>query len=183
MAINGQSKKVADAEKKMPANEASAPVIGGTTNDGKQEIKKKYWRINSANGAGLLEFFPIFLINQETQEVECRNLELKFTDANNKEHTFVFDWLNIYMFVYYTANEELRQQLATRYERKVNYIPYNITVTVSPEEKASGIARRRVELPVDEVTMMVAREEAWRMLMKNKNHWNDPQFFRYKKKH
>lgn len=185
MATNGPSKRVLQGEKQSKANEAAAPVVGGTTNDGKQEVKKKYWRIDSANDAGLLEFFPIFVINAENNEVECRNLEMKFTDKAGKEHTFLFDWLNIYMFVYYTANEELRQQLATRYERKINYIPYNITVgPLSPEEKASGIAKRRVELPVDEVTMMIAREEAWNILMANKGHWKDPQFFRYKgKKH
>ena len=176
-----KSKKVEAAEARLSEQASAAPVVGGKTNDGKDTGKKKYWHINDAKGGHTLEFFPVFMVNPENGEVECRNLEMQFTDKDGKKHEMLFDWMNIYMFVYFTANEELRQQLATRYERKVNYIPYDVKIPVTEADYKAGSLTRRVELPVDELTMAIAREEAWNILMKNQNHWNDPQYFRYKK--
>lgn len=141
--------------------------------------ERKFWKIKSAEG-NELKFFPIFIVNDETKEVECRVLEITFEDRG-KERKFTFDWLNIFMFVYYTANEELRQQLASRYERKVNYIPYELTIPVTPEDARMGNVKRRVELPIDEVTMAIAREEAWKIFLRNKDKVGDPRAFIYKK--
>ncbi len=176
-----KSETVKKAEARLDEQASSAPVIGGTTSTGETKVQKKYWSINDAKSGHKLEFFPNFLVNPENGEIECRNLEMVFTDAEGKKHEMLFDWMNIYMFVYFTANEELRQQLATRYERKVNFIPYDVKIPVTKADFEAGSLTRRVELPVDELTMAVAREEAWKILMKNKNHWDDPSFFRYKK--
>jgi hypothetical protein len=140
--------------------------------------ERKFWKVTGAGGT--LKFYPVFMINEETKEVECRTLEMTF-ETDHKEHKFVFDWLNIFMFIYYTANEELRQQLASRYERKVNYIPYELTIPVTPEDARVGNVKRRVELPIDELTMAVAREEAWKIFLRNKDKVGDPRAFIYKK--
>lgn len=185
MGTNGSNKKsdaVKRAESSFKENASSALLVGGSTSSGEKKIEKKFWNIKSAKNGYVLEFFPIFVINEETKEPECRNLEMKFTDDKGRTHEMLFDWMNIYMFCYFTANEELRQQLATRYERKVNFIPYDVKIPVTAADFKAGSLTRRVELPVDELTMAVAREEAWKILLKNKDHWNDPQYFRYKKK-
>lgn len=111
----------------------------------------------------MLEFFPIFEVNPDNNEVEARYLELRFFE-DGKPKTMTFDWLNVYLFVYYTANEELRQNLALRYERKTNYIPYDVSFKITPEERDAGMVKRRIELPVDELAMAVARNEAYMML-------------------
>jgi hypothetical protein len=158
------------------------------TKDPNKKVKakteqRKYWQITSADDSRKkLEFFPLFVVNDETKEVECRNLDIRYTDERGKQHTMLFDWLNIFMFVYYTANEELRQQLASRYERKVNYVPYELTIPVTPEDAKVGNVKRRVELPIDELTMAIAREEAWKIFLRNKGKIGDPRAFTYKKK-
>lgn len=139
---------------------------------------KKYWSIGSKEGKKL-EFFPIFEINQDTGDSEARYIELRFEDEKGDKKTFTFNWLDIYMFIYFTANEELRRNLAMRYERKVNYIPYDVTVQCTPEEKTTGIAKRRIELPVDELTMAIARNEAYKMLLTSRG--KSPKDFTYQK--
>jgi len=128
---------------------------------------KKYWGIHSKEGTKL-EFLPVFEPNKETGDIEARFVEMKFTDTDGKEQKLTFNWLDIYMFMYFTCNEELRKNLAARYERQVNYIPYDVTVQCTPEEKESGIAKRRIQLPVDELTMAIARNEAHKLMMMSK---------------
>ena len=147
-------------------------------NNGKSKIEKKHWGITSKEGVRL-NFLPIFETNEETGEVETRYLKLSFKDDKGKDTELTFNWLDIYMFVYFASNEELRQNLAARYEREVKYIPYDVTIQISPEEKAEGTAKRRVELPVDELTMAIARNEAYKMLMRSKI--KDPRAFLYNK--
>lgn len=141
---------------------------------GETSIKKKYWRVGAKDGKKL-EFFPIFEVNGETGDTEARYVEI-LTDG---KYSVVMNWLDLFMFVYFVANEELRRNLAARYERNVNMIPYDVTIKVSPEEAKSGIAKRRVELPVDELTMAIARNEAWKMFLGQKS--KDPRSFQYKK--
>lgn len=143
---------------------------------------KKYWRIVSKEGTKL-EFFPIFEVSPDgDKQVEARFLEMRFEDQNGDYKTFTFDWLNMYMFMYYTANEELRKNLAIKYERKVNMIPYDVTFKISEDEKQMGIAKRRIELPVGELEMAIARDEAMRLLFISKNIGGipDPKQFMYK---
>lgn len=142
--------------------------------------KKKYWGIRSKEGKKL-DFFPIFEQNEESGEVETKFLQLKFQNEKGQEETLTFNWLDIYMFIYFACNEELRQNLAARYERKINYVPYDVTIKLSDEEKASGMAQRRVELPVDELTMAIARNEAYKLWMRSKVK-HDPRAFLYQQK-
>lgn len=144
-----------------------------TSGSGASTASKKAWRINSLNDAGKLQFETVFEPNEETGEIEARYLGLRFIDEKGKEKFMKFNWLDIYMFTYFTCNEELRRNLAARYERTVNYIPYDVTIQLSPEEKATGIAKRRVQLQVDELQMAIARNEAYKMLMRTK----DPRAF------
>lgn len=162
MQQNSEDARLA-GDAKMDAKTASK---GGTS------IQKKQWRIASKEG-GKLEFYPIFEVNEESGDVEARWLQLKFLDDRGKEKVMTFNWLDIYMFVYFACNEELRRNLAARYERNVNYIPYDVTINLSDEEKALGVVKRRVELPVDELQMAIARNEAFKMLMRTK----DPRAF------
>lgn len=158
----------ADAKKAGEAKTTAKDTAGSGSG-----VKKKQWRLASLNGEGKLDFFPLFEMSKDTGELETRFLELRFLDERGKEKTMRFNWLDIYMFVYFTCNEELRRNLAARYERNVSYIPYDITLQLSDEEKATGIAKRRVELPVDELQMAIARNEAFKLLMRTK----DPRAF------
>lgn len=146
----------------------------------KQGTSKKYWRVGDINGGGQVEFLPVFKANEETGDIETRYVEIRSRNKKGDEHTITLNWLDLYMFVYFACNEELRQQLAQRYEREVKMIPYDVTIKVSDEEKATGIAKRRVELPVDELTMAIARNEAWKLFMLNKS--KSPKDFLYRKK-
>lgn len=152
------------------ANNSNKPetkkVSGGKTKT------KKAWGIHSFEGTRL-DFLPVFEVNADSKEVETRYLKLHFS-KEGKEYEFTFNWLDIYMFVYFVCNEELRQQLASRYERKINYIPYDVTIKVTETEKEEGVVKRRIELPVDELQMAIARNEAFLMLKKAKM---DPQEF------
>lgn len=136
----------------------------------KTGFAKKAWRIHSKEG-GSLSFNPIFEPNPENGEIEATKIGLKFEseDARGNRTTkeMTFNWLDIYMFIYFTCNEELRLQLANRYDRNVSMIPYDVTITPTPDEMAARLIRRRVELPVDELVMAIARNEAFKMVMKN----------------
>lgn len=138
---------------------------------------KKYWKIRSHEGH-TLEFFPVFEANEETGDVEARHIELRFRDEKGRERTLTFNYLDIYMFMYFTANEELRQNLMARHERISNYIPYDVSIKLNDQEKSQGIANRRIELPIDELVMAIARNEAWKLWIKS-NAKNDPRAFRY----
>lgn len=139
---------------------------------------KKHWAIRSKDGHKL-EFFPIFEANEDG-EVQCTHIQLRFTDEKGNERTMLFNYLDIYMFMYFTANEELRRNLAARHERLTNYIPYDVQIKISDDEKARGIANRRIELPVDEITMAIARNEAWKLWIKSQYKGN-PKEFLYRK--
>lgn len=152
-----------------------ATVTGKTTKETRR------WRINSLNGVSV-EFYPVFEVNEENEQVECRHIQMRFIDKKgNVMQELVFNYLDIYMFIFFISNEELRQGLAARHERKTNYIPYDVQIHVSDDEKASGIARRRIELPVDELTMAIARNEAFKLWFKSQEK-NKPGAFLYKNK-
>lgn len=134
----------------------------------KKQVKKQ-WTLKSKEG-NKLEFFPVFGVSEESGEVETQFLQIKSRE-NGKDKTMTFNWMDIYMFVYFVCNEELRQALAQRYERKINYIPYDVTLRLTDEEVQKKLAHRRVELEVDELTMAIARNEAMKLLHREK----DPQ--------
>lgn len=129
---------------------------------------KKGWNIGSKEGEKIT-FIPMFEVvekpddtSQVAGDVECTYVQVIKEGKNGKE-TMTFNYLDIYMFMYFTASEELRQNLAQRYERNVSMIPYEVEFTLDPKEKETGKAKRRIELPVDEITMAVARNEAYKM--------------------
>lgn len=137
---------------------------------------KKRWKLRSINDKTEVEFYPVFELTQSEdgkttfdvasmadKDVECTRIEVSIPDGKGGRKELVFNYLDLFMFVYFCANEELRQQLQMRYERQVNYIPYNVTFNLDAEEKQSGTARRRIELPIDELTMAIARDEAMRI--------------------
>jgi len=157
-------------------------MLSGSEKDklNKGGVAKKQWRIKSREGE-LLEFFPIFEA-KEDGNVEATAIQFRFKDEKGRDKTMTFNYLDIYMFMYFTANEELRQSLAGRHERMTNYIPYDVQIKLSPEEKAQGFANRRVELPIDELTMAIARNEAWKLWFRSQAK-GDPRAFLFKKSH
>ena len=123
----------------------------------------KKWVIKSAEG-DRVEFYPKFDVSPDGQDVECKEIEIKIKD---KKYTFNF--INLFQFIYFISNEELRRGLALRMQRRVNRIPYDVTFKLSKEEIQDGMVKRRVELPVDELTMAIARNEAWKIMPIIKN--------------
>ena len=128
--------------------------------------ERKFWKL------GPISFAPIFEVIMEAdgitrKDVECKQVQIRFQDPETgKEHDVLIDFINLFQFVYFVANEELRRQLLLRHERKINYIPYEVTFKLDPEEVKAGMAKRRIELPVDEISVAMARAEANRILQK-----------------
>lgn len=125
-------------------------------------MKKGTWKIKSAQG-DVFEFLPVFEVkeadNNGPGEVECKEIRVKVKDKD-----YSFNFTNLYQFIYFVANEELRQGLLQRITRKVFNLPYEVTFRLTDEEVRNKMAKRRIELPVDEVTMAIARNEAWKMM-------------------
>lgn len=155
-----------------------------------EKIEKKRHRIPSQDGKGILELFPIFQIVEKPEDVsqlsgdtECRWVEVKMVDEKGKEVKLTVNYLDLYMFAYFVASEEVRQSLAARYERNVKMVPYDVSFTLDKEEMAKGTAQRRIEVPVDEITWHIARQEAWQMLSKDiKNNNLNPKNYVKRKK-
>jgi hypothetical protein len=122
----------------------------------------KKWKLKSGEGK-VVEFYPIFEVTKDGQDAECKVIKIKIDD---KEYTLNF--VNIFQFIYFICNEELRQGLALRYQRRVNYIPYDVNFKLDEEEIKKGWAKRRINLPIDELSMAVARNEGWKYWIKNK---------------
>jgi hypothetical protein len=135
-----------------------------------KEVKreKRHWDVRSVDGKTEISLNPVFYISApengdvdvEQKEIECRFIEIEIKHEGKVVHSFTMNYLDYFMFAYMTANEELRQQLQMRYERKAGSIPYEVTFSLSPEEKTSGVAKRLITLTVDEITMAIARSEA-----------------------
>lgn len=142
----------------------------------KNKIQQKHWSVRTVNGNKNIHFLPIFeideaavkramdsgAVNINDKEVECRYVELDVGDGK----ILRFNFLDLFGFIYHCANEELRQQLSLRYERQLNYIPYDVDFKLSGQERQDGKARRRIQLPVDEISMAYAKSLADKHLMK-----------------
>lgn len=133
------------------------------------DIEKKKWKVRTSDNSREISFFPVFEVNKlapgETKiagnkEVECKFIDVEMNDNEGRKVEMRLGFQELYMFIYYCANEELRQQLMLRYERHITNIPYEVSFTIDEEEKAKGIAKRLITLPVDEITMAIARSEA-----------------------
>ena len=101
----------------------------------------------------------IFETSEDGQDIECKAIQMKHEGKN-----YTFNFMNLFQFMYFISNEELRQGLAMRYQRRANRIPYEVTFKLSPEEITRGMCKRRIELTVDELAMAIARNEAWKLM-------------------
>jgi hypothetical protein len=122
-----------------------------------KETKK--WTLKDLNKREAFEFFPEFIVNPEDEKVECRYINLKVDGKDYK-----FNYLDLYMFIYFCGNEALRQELAAREERKVEYIPYQVEFLLKPDEIANPkeMIKRKIELPVSQLEMYIATQTALR---------------------
>lgn len=131
-------------------------------------VETKKWRVKGSDGIEIA-FSPVFVTQdleggQETivtnKEVECKFVHMDFTDREGKNIQFDIGFQELFMFIYYCANEELRQQLLFRQEKHISDIPYEVTFKLDDKEVQSRMAKRLIRLPVDEITMAIARSEA-----------------------
>ena len=107
-------------------------------NSSHKETKK--WEIKDIAHRERFEFFPESVVTEQTDGVD---VEPRFVHVKIGEKTYTFNWLDLYMFVYFCSTDSMRQKLAIIAERKVEYIPYELSFVLSPEEKRSGTAHRR----------------------------------------
>ena len=134
--------------------------------------RTKKWSVTELLQKRKVDFLPIWQEKEEQnldglenpaeaeKETECAFIELTVKDEEGKETKLKFNYLDLYGFIYIIGNEELRRQLALRYEREIVYMPYEVTFRIDEEEKKAGLAKRRIELPVDEVAMAMVRAKA-----------------------
>jgi hypothetical protein len=143
----------------------------------KSEIETKKWKVRTADQTKEISFLPTFEVTAMDKDeikigtnknVECKFVDIEMSDADKPDGTLSMrmNFLDLYMFVYFIANEELRQSLQMRYERKVTEIPYEVTFKLDPEEQQRGLVKRLITLGVDEIAMAIARSEA--QLLKGK---------------
>jgi hypothetical protein len=128
----------------------------------------KTWRIKGSDGVEII-FRPIFVVKSMAEgqtksstnmEVECTMMNVKMKDPDGKETTWDIPFQEIYMFIYFCCNEEKRQQLQLQIMRQITEIPYEVTFKLDRGEMDSGMAKRLIKVPVDEITMSIARSEA-----------------------
>lgn len=137
-----------------------------------EKNKKTEWSVTDLISKLKVVFKPIWQEKEEqnvdglenpteaTRETECAFIEVTVKDEEGKERLMKFNYLDLYGFIYFIGNEELRRQLALRYERDIVYLPYEVTFRIDEEEKKAGVAKRRIELPIDEVAMAMVRAKA-----------------------
>lgn len=145
------------------------------------EIKKdKSWRLLASDGVEIA-FTPVFVVNEmnagETKiatnkDVECAMIHCEMKNAKGEETKMDMGFQELYMFVYFCANEELRQGLQLRMERQVTEIPYEVTFKLNKSESKAGMAKRLIKVPVDEITMAIVRSEA--QLLSGKANLSNP---------
>ena len=115
---------------------------------------KKKWTTKTIEDKKV-DFFPMFEVDWKTQDVNCQKLMMRI---DGSDYTFNYD---LFLMLCYTiANEEQRKRFANIEMRGVSEIPYDVTFKISKEEKEKGIAKRRITLPVDELIINLASQEA-----------------------
>ncbi len=135
---------------------------------GKKSEERKAWRVKDLEGKQIA-FFPLFetfdveegkTVIAGNDEVECRYVDIVLKDKDNKEVSFKIGFQELFMFVYFAANEEIRQNLLLRQKKQITYIPYEVSFQLSKAEQQAGMAKRLIKLPVDEIAMAQVRAEA-----------------------
>lgn len=130
---------------------------------GKKEKVKKNWKLQSKDGA-VFSFFPVFEYSKENDFVDCELVEVEIENKDGTTAKHTFHYLELYLFIYFCANESIKRTLEMRYERKIKHIPYDVSFKLTKEEMDSGIAKRRIELQMDEVQWFIAKQEAMEMI-------------------
>lgn len=135
----------------------------------KEANETKHWEVRDFSGK-TITFFPVFTIQDfeagkitvaTDKEVECKEVKIRISDEKTgKDQDFNLGFQELFMFVYYCANEEIRRALQLKQERKITNIPYEVTFKLSKDEIQAGMAKRLISLPVDEITMAIARSSA-----------------------
>ena len=123
-------------------------------------IKKK-WTIKTLENKKFY-FYPIFLTNAQG-ETKCERVIIK-----EGENEYTFNYLDLLMFSYFIGDEEQRQKLMNIQMKTIKEIPYDVTFKLDEREKSSGIAKRRINLPIDGLIAAYCRDEAKKFTFKQK---------------
>lgn len=133
------------------------------------KTEQKHWKVHDFSGKEIT-FLPVFTVQDfepgkvklaTNKEVECKEVKIRIYNEKTKtDQDFNLGFQELFMFVYYCANEEIRQALQLRQERKITNVPYEVTFRLSKDELSAGMAKRLISLPVDDITMAIARSNA-----------------------
>lgn len=133
----------------------------------KEEIETKKWKVQMSDSIEAT-FFPVFVtqdlapgvvMSGQGKEVECKLVHVQLKQGENIVEGDI-GFQELFMFVYYCANEEMRQNLQMRQQKQVSQIPYEVTFKLTEEEAREKMAKRLISLPVDEIQMAIARSGA-----------------------
>ena len=116
--------------------------------------------VNIKTKNGIKAILTPFYSENKLKEVLCDIIKLKIED---KEYSF--NYLDWHLFCYMVGNEEQRIKLANSQLRKVREIPYDIELKLSSAEKLSGIAKRRVFLPIDEAILHAKKNDKFKQIV------------------
>lgn len=132
------------------------------------EVETKRWKVQMSDGIEAT-FYPVFVtqdlpdakvMSGQAKEVECKMVHINLKASDGTEIKGDIGFQELYMFVYYCANEEIRQNLQMRQMKHISQIPYEVTFKLSESEIQAKMAKRLILLPVDEIQMAIARSEA-----------------------
>ena len=133
------------------------------------DVIKKSWKV------GPLSLRPIFEVIESQdatnkQDVRCVKVGILLDVEEGKEQPpeVILDFDQLYQFVYFCGAEEVRRDLMQVVMRPITYVPYDVQFKLSGDEMKSGVANRRVELPVDAITMALARMYGWEAFTRSK---------------
>lgn len=136
--------------------------------ENKEHVEKKVWRLRDFNHKEIT-WFPVFVVQAlkdgqvmlgTKEEVECKQVHIEIKDKSGNMQDYDIGFQELYMFVYTCANEEMRRNLQLQREKKITAIPYEVTFRLSKDEIGAGMAKRLIQLPVEDIVMAVARSEA-----------------------
>lgn len=125
------------------------------------KVEKKKWVVKTLENKKV-SFFPIFV--SDTQgETKCTRVKVKID-----ENEYTFNYLDLLLFCYFIGDEEQRRKLSNITMKTVREIPYDVSFKIDDKEKRTGIARRRIILPIDELMAAYYRNEAQKEVMKKR---------------
>lgn len=133
------------------------------------DVLKKTWRVGPIT---LRPIFEVIEAQDETkkQDVRCVKvgIQIDAPEGEKQQDEVILEFDQLYQFVYFCASEEIRRDLMQVVMRPVTYVPYDVSFKLSGEEMKTGVANRRVELPVDAITMALARMYGWEAFTRSK---------------